>query len=153
MPTPTRHPLIETSDAEARKLLSVALKKVPRLTHFGIGVFDERAKIRKGGQGSIQQEFERERALLGERLDEIAMCADWVKRQRRIGRYNMKNTSYGYKHVVERWVDRRGGPHMYVSNGSFIAAAAGLGFEPKEVPGSPNVYFQFSVETVKNPDR
>jgi hypothetical protein len=63
--------------------------------------------------------------------------------------YNTHATSYGYKHTVERWIDNRGGPHLYVANGSFIAAALGLGFKPKLTDwSSPNAYFQFSQRTV-----
>lgn len=190
------HRLIETSADEARALLSEALRREPRLTHFGMGVHEETRKrreaMRSGGlilgdfvrisaevaEGktppdevlarygttkpaweaartaidAIESEFQYERAALTEHLDEIAASADWIKRQRPIASYNVRHTSYGYKHFVEQWFDERGGPHLYVANGSFIAAALGLGLEAKlNHLGSPNVHFKFSERTVKAP--
>ncbi|MDC3956273.1 hypothetical protein KEG38_20600 [Polyangium jinanense] len=101
---------------------------------------------------AIEHEFQSGRAALAEHLEELAACADWIKRQRPIASYNVRHTSYGYKHSVERWFDERGGPHLYVANGSFIAAALGLGFEAKlNNAGPPNVHFKFSERTVKAP--
>ncbi|KYF96113.1 hypothetical protein BE20_04475 [Sorangium cellulosum] len=99
---------------------------------------------------AMEHEFQLEQAALAEHSEEITACADWIKRQRPIASYNVRHTSYGYKHSVERWFDERGGPHLYVANGSFIAAALGLGFEAKlDHPRSPNVHFKFSERTVK----
>jgi len=152
------NPLIETTVEEARDLLAQALKKEPRLTYFGVGIFGEgrrRREAARSGNGTeaIDREFQEERLALAKHLDEIAACADWVKRQRRIASFNLKHTSYGYKHLVERWF-QGGGPYQYVSNGSFIAAALGLGFDGKpDSPVSPNLHFQFSQRTVKTPLR
>jgi hypothetical protein len=190
------HRLIETSPAEARALVSEALRREPRLARFGLGIFEEARKRREamksGGAmtlhafmrisaetadgkalddvlvqyattkpaweaaraaiDAIERGFQHDRAELAEHLEEIAACADWIKRQRPITSYNTRHSSYGYKHSVERWLDERGGPHLYIANGSFIAAALGLGFEAKpDHPGSPNVHFKFSERTVKAP--
>jgi hypothetical protein len=151
------HRLIETSPDEARALLTEALRREPRLTHFGIGVHAEARKRREPARtgdvdDAIERELQHERTALGDHLDEIAACADWIKRQQPIRSYNLRHTSYGYKHSVERWFDERGGPHLYVANGSFIAAALSLGFEAKlDHPGSPNVHFTFSERTVRAP--
>lgn len=148
-PTPARlrNPLIETGEDEAQTLLEHALAIEPRLTHFGIGLFDERRRRQAGAQ--LDDEFTKQRAQLATRLDEIAASADWIKRQRPIASFNRSHNSYGYKHRVERWFRERGEP-TYVSNGSFIAAALGLGYEGKlEHPSSPNVCFRFSERTVQ----
>jgi hypothetical protein len=151
----TWHPRIETSADEAQALLDIALSSEPRLTYCGIGILDEtsrrvRAAISRRGLEDIEREFADERDLLSNHLDQIAACADWITRQRRTASYNTRHTSYGYKHLVERWIDGRGGPHLYIANGSFIAAALGLGYEgrPDEF-GSPNLHFKFSERTVR----
>ena len=52
---------------------------------------------------------------------------------------NRRRTSYGWKHVAERWHKARGNP-CYVSNGMFIAAALARGFRIERLPSDPNVY-------------
>jgi len=149
------HHLIETSEEEAKALLLAALDREPRLTHFGLGIFDESRKrldcLKSGSSfDSVDVEFACERQALVDHLEEIAACADWIRRQEKTKSFNMRRTSYSYKHAVERWFKHRGGPHLYVSNGSFIAAALGLGFDAKPSEAfSPNVHFQFSQRTVK----
>lgn len=153
-PSPQWNPLIQTTKAEAAVLLEKALGKEPRLTHFGIGVYDELRRRRDarrnvGDDVEIDRELERGRAALWSHLDEIAASADWIRLQRRIATHNNRQTSYGYKHAVERWFRARDS-YQYVANGSFIAAALGLGFQPKPASfDSPNVLFPFSNRTVK----
>lgn len=148
------NPLIETTVKEARELLARALKKEPRLTYFGIGGHAEfrrrlEAARSSGNAEAIDRKLHEQQVALGERLDEIAACADWIKQQRRIVALNLNHTSYGYKHFVERWFEHRGN-YQYVSNGSFIAAALGLGFDGKpDQMDSPNLRFPFSQRTVK----
>lgn len=151
----TWHHLIETTEEEAKNLLAIALECEPRLTHFGIGLYGDAKRRRQAARGGVpanfmDDEFAKERLALFESLEEVAACADWVKRQDKIKTFNTSKTSYGYKHTVERWFDHRGGPHLYISNGSFIAAAVGLGFAARLSDlTSPNVYFQFSKRTIK----
>jgi hypothetical protein len=153
-PSVSWNPLIETTVEEARELLARALELAPRLTHFGIGVHAEPRRRREAARSgrsteAIDRELHDQRAELGKHLEEIAACADWIKRQRRIASFNLKHTSYGYKDAVERWFQGRG-TYQYVSNGSFIAAALGLGFDGKpDHPDSPNLHFPFSQRTVK----
>jgi hypothetical protein len=150
------HPAIETTRAEAEPFLRKALELEPRLTHFGLGIFDESKKrleaARRGkSTQDLDDEFVRERQGLHEHLDEIAACADWIKRQIRIKTFNTHSTSYGYKHMVERWFRGKVGPYVYVANGSFIAAALGLGYPLKPSDSnSPNAYFQFSRRGIRN---
>jgi hypothetical protein len=152
------HPSIETTRAEAEAILKKALELEPRLTHFGLGIYGEnkkRAEAFRRGQSvqDLDDKFVRERQELHEHLDEIAASADWIKRQTRIKTFNTHSTSYSYKHSVERWFSGRPGPYVYVANGSFIAAALGLGFPLKPSgPSSPNAYFQFSRRSVRTPN-
>lgn len=152
-PTVKRNPLIETTREEAAMLVKQALEQEPRLTDHGIGVPEElkkRRKARDAGQDPetiIREELARGRKCLSGLLDEVAAAADWIKRQQTIKSFNRKNTSYGYKHSVEKWFQNRGAG-QYVANGAFIAAALGLGHEVKQDGiWSPNVYFKFSQYT------
>lgn len=146
-PAPRRgwHPLVKTTKAEAQELVERALEREPLVTHFGMGVFDG-----GGWEQRPCEELDREQAALRKALLEVAACADWIKEQRSIKTLNRRHTSYGYKHRVEKWIGDRGGPHLYIANGSFIAAAIGLGFDFRPAhPRSPNCYFNFSEKTVK----
>lgn len=149
------HHLLGTSKEEAKRLLKQALDLEPRLTYSGLGVGDPSSHgywipgERPGSPGNMEA-FGKERAELWEHLDEIAACADWIRLQRPIASFNLRRTSYGYKHVIERWIENRGGPHLYIANGSFVAAAVGMGFPARQGGfGSPNACFQFSEKTVK----
>jgi len=122
-----------TPKEEAADLLKRAKQQIPNLTLSGIG-------IRYEGQEALE-----------DRLDEIATCAEWLKRINQIETINKRHTSYGYKHSVERW--RRSptstgeSTPSYVANGSFIAAAVGLGF--KFMQFGPNACFNFSERALK----
>ena len=165
-------PRFETPVFEVRSILERALRIEKRLTVDGIGLHNESqrrrdarvAKLASRGAAEINAEIEAEveaeieaeigaeidlsRVDLANRLHEIAACADWIRRQRTLKSFNRRHTSYGYKHYVERWFDVRGA-HVYVSNGSFIAAAIGLGFEGK--PEGLNLLFRFSERTLDTP--
>ncbi len=65
-----------------------------------------------------------------------------------------KATSYGRKHLAERWHrsnDPRENP--YVSNGMFIAAAIVQGVPIVRIPGSPNCFFGLSRRSISQIDR
>lgn len=151
----TWHRLVATTREEAERILRRALEVEPRLTYAGLGVGDPYSRgYWMPGQGpgtpEIRKAFEEARAELWKHLEEIAACADWVRLQRPISSFNLSHHSYGYKHTVERWVEDHGGPHLYIANGSFIAAAVGMGFDARQTaPGSPNACFRFSRKTVK----
>lgn len=138
----------ETSESEARRLIEVALEAEPRLTAFGIGVFDEAKMRREQGSAAVEEKFNAERAELRTLVAHVQRCADWIKRQTAIKSFNTRHTSYGYKHMVEHWWRARSGgqDNAYVTNGAFIAAAVGLGWEAKH--DGPNAAFKFSEESV-----
>lgn len=70
--------------------------------------------------------------------EEVVLCAAWIaefaKKKKGI---NYKYSSYGLKHIVEKWARR------YVSNGAFIQAAIDAGYE-YQVRGQ-NGYFNMSL--------
>ncbi len=131
-----------------RKLVEIAIKREPRLTHFGLGVYDERRKP----EHVVAREFneDRERLLSDDGLAEVATCAAWLQLQQPIKSMNRRHTSLGYKHMVESWVAAKRGD-QYIANGSLIAAALGLGFEWASV--GPNVYFNLSERRLKKIQR
>lgn len=143
--------MLETSASDAHLLIERSLRSEPRLGHFGMGVYDERKKLRINGADAVATELEKERADLRLAVDEVRAAADWISRQERSARANKSHSSYGYKHHVERWFRKRGG-NVYVANGSFIAAAVGLGWNLIPIPDSPNVGFCFAERTVADPD-
>lgn len=140
----------ETTSEEAQRLIATAIANEPRLTHFGIGVYEERQRRRTEGDVAVNAAIEIERGKLLGAVDEVRAAADWIKRQRPVKAFNTRHTSYGYKHAVERWWRDRG-VGVYVANGSFIAAAIGLGWDAKVDPSSPNVLFKFSEQSVSAP--
>jgi len=58
---------------------------------------------------------------------QVATAMAWLRMVNSRKTINRRQTSYGYKHEVERWAAANGG-HHYVSNGSFLMAAKRLGF-------------------------
>ena len=57
-------------------------------------------------------------------------------------------TSYGWKHIAERWTNPATGEARYVSNGMFIAAALSLGYRTKRDDG-PNACLNIAAATAK----
>jgi hypothetical protein len=143
----------KTTIEEAKDLLAHAQREIPELTRFGVGVFSQTKVLREVGPDGLRKKVEEGRQELADHLDEIAMCADWAKLQQPTKAINRRHSSYGYKHHVESWCRKRNkcGEDLptYFANGSFIAAAVGLGFEFNRA--DPNVYFNFSERTVKAP--
>lgn len=81
-------------------------------------------------------------------VEHVVVCRDWLRRfGSKTPRIRRERGSYGYKHVVEKWV------HSYVSNGAFIRAAIEEGYRIEAcVLGSPNAYFDLYVAPEHNPD-
>ena len=76
-------------------------------------------------------------------LTQFDLCKRWLANVARIKSFNAKHTSYGYKHMVERWAGR------YVCNGAFIAAAIALNIPIRRShPRSPNVFLPLSEKSV-----
>jgi hypothetical protein len=76
------------------------------------------------------------------RLEEIAMCREWITQFCTPRKTPNRFRSYGLKHMVERYfsTDKR---NEYVSNGAFIQAAIDCGFEP--IPDGINAKFCFWI--------
>lgn len=136
--TGTDYSRARTTTEEAAGLLASARQSLPDLNCSGIKAIHEARS-------------------LDDYLDQIALCADWIRQlqfrvtgpgsQPATGRHcipGRRTSSYAYKHVVERWAEE------YISNGSFIAAAVGLGFPFTRFPeGGPNLLFDFTRSSLR----
>ena len=132
----------------ARGLVQVAIEREPRVTAFGLGVYDQSKKT----ADAIDKEFKQDRAYLlsDAGLDEVEACARWLDLQLRTKTFNRQHTSYGYKHNVERWSGRVLKNDRHICNGALIAAALGMGFDFKpDHGGSPNVWLNLSERRLK----
>ncbi len=144
-------PDLITSNERAVSLLENAKRQIPQLTHFGIGIFDQPGELKKHGAEAVSRIIAEMRNKWADYVHEVAACADWLDTATRIKSLNKRHSSYGYKHLVQRWnlerVKRGKVVPTYIANGSFIAAAVGTGFS-FELDG-PNAYFNISEKSVK----
>lgn len=131
-----------TTEASARSYVEMAMVAYPILTHFGFGLFAD------PHPEPYTEKFHTERENLKNAISEVQMAADWISGIEKIGRYNYDHSSYGYKHLVEKWASKRGA-RCYISNGSFIAASVGLGFVARRIESTPNARFKFSEASIR----
>jgi hypothetical protein len=85
---------------------------------------------------------------------EIARATRWLAQVQQTKKINRWNSSYGYKHMVERWSRwRYPGENPYVANGCFIMAALRMGFLVQRCPhASPNAWLNISKRSLARPD-
>lgn len=75
----------------------------------------------------------------------VGMCRAWIRCFGRNKNVSKVNTSYGFKHEVERHFNH------YIGNGSFIVAGYLEGLiVSRTSPGSPNAYFNLSRRDLRN---
>lgn len=112
-----------------------AAERLPELTEFGFGVFDE-GKYRKFPD-LRQSVFDRERAdlLSPSSIARFAASVKWLEQWSKTKKFSRRGTSYGLKHVAENDIG-------YVTNGVFIAAAVTAGFTTKRE--GPNAVLNIS---------
>jgi hypothetical protein len=141
-----------TSQDEAAKLLATALQAIPTLTDHGIGIYDRATIRREQGRAAVEEKLAEWREKLRRGLNQIAVCADWIKHLTPTKTINPRHSSYGLKHCVEVWCRTRADQGedvlTYVTNRAFIAAAVGLGFRFK-YRETPNPAFNFSEKSLK----
>ncbi len=122
--------------ATLRKEMRSVLKVEPELTPNGM----------KSDRRTLGYDYDGkpEEMLEDGLLVEFETCKRWLSEVSRIKSFNQRHTSYGYKHMVERWANR------YVCNGAFIAAAIALKIPiQRSHPRSPNVLLPISEKWVK----
>lgn len=130
--------ILETTIEEARRLVFIAVRELPQLTTFGIGVY---YSYYRQGKEAVALQVQKQQAELETEhaLRMVACCADWIKGHRKD--INPRHSSYFYKHMVEQCRRDGGDPDPYIHNGCFIAAAVGLGLN-FTIDG-PNAVFRF----------
>lgn len=78
----------------------------------------------------------------------ISRCREFLRHCKPTKNINTNRSSYGYKHLVESWLnlfsqkywlDHEESPNFYISNGAFIVAAIGEGYSTRR--HDPNIYF------------
>jgi len=123
-------------------LIERAIRAVPNLTYFGAGLYrPETFDAAATAAGIVAGQ-----AQLRAAVHEVALCAEWLDGIGATKRVWRGGSSYGFKHGVMNWLRQQGRP-SYVSNGSFIAAAVGLGY-PFAVVG-PNARFGLCLRDLK----
>ena len=110
--------------------LLAAMEREPKLTNFGLGIFDD-PRLTEAGRAA---EFEKNRRALAENFDEFTTCVRWLTGRVR----HVCSDSYALKHAVEHDL-----PGVYVSNGSFIAAVIHMGIPYVKYRDYPNIHIQW----------
>jgi hypothetical protein len=115
----------------------IAVREVPQLTPFGIGVHYSYYRLSKE---AVAQQIEKQQAELSTEhsLWMVASSADWIKANRRDMDHN--RSSFFHSHQVEQYRRVHGDSDPYVHNGAFIAAAVGLGYNWRII--GPNAIFK-----------
>jgi len=125
-----------------KEKIQYAMDKVPNLTDFGIGLYEQHRKLPITEQ---KKKFEEERKALLENTEEFEKVCQWLSSIEKIKTINKKHTSYGLKHLAEKTIG-------YSTNGTFIAAAIYSGFDIKIEEDSPNPMFNMSEKSIKMKD-
>ena len=125
-----------------KEKIQLAMKKVPNLTDFGIGLFEQDRKLPDNEQ---KKKFKEEQKALLENTEEFERVCEWLYTVNKIKTINKNHTSYGLKHLAEKTIG-------YSTNGTFIAAAIYSGFDIKIEKDSPNPMFNMSEKSLKMKD-
>jgi hypothetical protein len=130
--------VVAASDIERR--LAITMAKEPYLTDFGIGIFYNRSQSREERRATFQQQREQ----LRRSARHVEWTVDWLRQYvTPIKTINRNRTSYGWKHLAEKFYDE-----MYITNGVFIAAGIIADYPYKIIDG-PNVPFGMSEKSAK----
>lgn len=115
-----------TTLEEARRLVTIAVRELPKLT---CGEFGLHYTYHRQGKEAVALEIRKQQDELKTEncLKMVAFCVDWINEHLR--EIKPRCTSYTYKHFVEQWRRDAGDPDPYTCTGSFIAAAVGLGLD------------------------
>ena len=121
------------------KKLRQIMKEQPRLTDYGMGVYDSKRLTPKEYKKKLAQE----RKDLRESIDDITWTVNWLETNiMPIKTLNRRHSSYGLKHIAEKQ-----SPKKYITNGVFIAAALIVGYKGKL--NHTNPYFAMSERSIK----
>lgn len=110
------------------------LKEHPDLCYEGFGLGPFGGKGRSPKERRVLLREQREQLLQPVGLEEIGAAIRFLDVAGRRKTVNTRHSSYGWKHVAERWA------HRYISNGAFIAAALARGYAVEPFRERLNAY-------------
>ena len=129
--------LAVSSGIEAR--LALTMTRVPDLNDFGIGTPGGPKARSQDEKNALDTE---NRALLRGSVAAVASTVAWLQENvEPTKNVNKRHTSYGIKHMAEKDIG-------YITNGVFIAAGIIAGYPYEIIPGSPNVPFGMSENSL-----
>lgn len=73
---------------------------------------------------------------------QVQICTEWLRKYTRPALTYTTSTSYGFKHIVERWAG------SYISNDAFIEAARAMYPAKLEKWSKSNYRFKFKIVKV-----
>ncbi len=75
---------------------------------------------------------------------QVYLCRKWLRLQKQTKNVNKRHSSYGYKHIVEKWAGD------YISNDAFIEAVKKENIKYEQIPTSPqNIWVALSERTIE----
>lgn len=101
-----------------------------------------------GPRPQDRYEFHRHRTVMTEprQVEQFLRAVEWLEQARRTRTIRRRRTSYGWKHVAERWHSRRSpGRDPYIAEGMFIAAAIHLGFLSSPMRNGTSVWLNIAA--------
>ena len=116
------------------------VSKVPELTDFGLGVYDDHKLTADARNAKFAEN--RELMYTEKAREQFYTAREFLDGIDQTQKCNPRFSSYGLKHKCERWSGK------YVTNGMFIAAAVSLGIKIKRDGTSPNAQFALSTRSI-----
>jgi hypothetical protein len=133
------------SKEQFKQKVEEVLERNALLNSHGLGRSEGMPKFKTDGCGKMMMaeiSKAREPLLTESGIDDIRIAYDWiVTHLRKAARINQKHTSYGLKHVMERYNQH------YVTNGAFIVAMLIAGYNMNYL--SLNPCFNVTTESVR----
>jgi hypothetical protein len=117
-------------DADVVGIVSRYRDEYPML-HWG-GMSSDTDIVRMGRPGFEERRAEMTGAF---GIGQVLRAARFIDQAPRIKSLNMRRSTYGWKHVVERHCKTETGKDYYVGEGSFLIAAYALGLVVRQANG------------------
>ena len=108
-----------------------AISKLPELTIFGVGIYENGRGLSKPER---DRKFQEDQESLIQSVEPFDKTCAWLSQIEKIKSINTRRSSYGLKHIAEKDIG-------YIANGVFIAAAIHCGFDFKTYPDNSKCTF------------
>lgn len=125
-------------------------KKQPQIDCLGLNWFDEsNCNISHTKKIDLMDCTDRPDVAPSEK--EVEICQQYLEEIAiRSKTINFNHTSYGWKHEVERWYERKYDRGIHIYNGAFILAAWKFGLKIYARPRCRNAFFNLSEKCWRN---